>query len=76
MTILKLGCVLSLCNVCVQYVCVEVHIRFIRDKILNNRMILVVSNALVAAYECVYIFIRLRAILLCYNVAEPCLCLE
>lgn len=31
--------------------------------------------ALVAAYECVYIFISLRALLLCYNVAEPWMCL-
>lgn len=58
--------VLTLCNVYVSSVCAEVHVLFLfRDKILNNRMI--------AAYECVYIFIGLRALLLYYNVAEPCM---
>lgn len=51
--------------------CAQVHIHFRDKKILNNRMILVVAVALVAVHECVYIFIGLRALLLCYNVAEP-----
>lgn len=61
--------------------CPAVHIEvckfFSRDKILNkNCMIMVVSFALVASYECVYIFMCLRALRLCYNVFESWMCLS